>query len=219
MAKFGPPRPWVYWIVKNVLFICYKLFFRLRCFGAENVPSDQNPRGVILAPNHASFLDPPIPGIWLGRHVTYLAKDYLFRVPVLGWGLRSVGTFPIRTEVDDFRTIRDLVRMLKAGACVVVFPEGTRSLDGEFRDPESGVGFLAMKSKAAVVPVYIDGTFQAFPKGVKMFRCHPVRAFYGVPFVPAEDEAILKAQDPYAAVSARIMTEIRKLKESVQAVK
>jgi 1-acyl-sn-glycerol-3-phosphate acyltransferase len=209
MAKTGPPRPWVYWTVKYVLFICYKIFFRFRYSGAEHVPSDKDPRGVILAPNHASFLDPPILGISLGRPVTFLAKEYLFRAFFVGWILRSVGAFPIRTEADDFRSIRDLIRKLKEGACIVVFPEGTRSPDGELREGESGVGFLAMKSKAAVVPVYIDGTFEAFPKGVKMFRCRPVRTFYGTPFVPAEDETILKAQDPYAAVSARIMEEIK----------
>jgi 1-acyl-sn-glycerol-3-phosphate acyltransferase len=199
----------VYWTVRFVLFIGYKVFFRFRYFGAENVPSEKNPRGVILAPNHASFLDPPILGISLGRPVTFLAKEYLFRAFFVGWILRSVGAFPIRTEADDFRSIRDLIRKLKDSACVVIFPEGTRALDGVLREAESGVGFLAMKSKAAVVPVYIEGTFEAFPKGVKMFRCRPVRVFYGNPFVPAEDPEILKAQDPYAAVSARIMEEIK----------
>ena len=91
MAKTGPPRPWVYWTVKYVLFICYKIFFRFRYVGAENVPSDKDPCGVILAPNHASFLDPPILGISLGRPVTFLAKDYLFRAFFVGWILRSVG--------------------------------------------------------------------------------------------------------------------------------
>lgn len=217
MAKNHLPRPWVYAIVKNVLFTAYRICFDFRYRGSEKVPPATDPRGVILAPNHASFLDPPSLGISLGRPVVFLAKDYLFRAFFVGWVLRSIGAFPIRTEADDFRSIRELVRRLKEGACVVVFPEGTRSVDGNLREAESGVGFLAMKSKAHVVPVYIDGTFEAFPKGVKMFRCRPVRVFYGEAFVPAEDAEILKAQDPYAAVSAKIMAEIRRLKESAKA--
>jgi 1-acyl-sn-glycerol-3-phosphate acyltransferase len=214
MKKVGPPRFWVYALMRGVLFIGYKICFSLRSYGTEHVPPDSDPRGVILAPNHASFLDPPILGVTLGRPVTYLAKEYLFKKPVVGWALESCGALPISSGAEDFRTIREIVRGVKNGACVVIFPEGTRSVDGELKAGESGIGFVAMKSAAWVVPTYIEGTFEAFPRGQKMFKCRPVKVHYGEPFVPAQDEAILKAQDPYAAVSARIMVEIKKLKDA-----
>lgn len=127
-----------------------------------------------------------------------------------------IGALPIKAGAKDrdLKSIRDLLRILADGRCVVVFPEGTRSADGEFKDPESGIGFLALKSKSWVVPVYIEGAFKAFPKGAKFFKCSPVRVSYGEAFIPADDVSLSQAQDPYMAVSRRIMVDIKKLKDA-----
>lgn len=203
----------VYGVIKSVLFILYKLFFCFRAYGAENVPLG-TAKGLILAPNHDSYLDPPLVGIAIQRRVTYLAKEYLFRAFIVGWTLRSIGAFPIRTQKDDFRSMRELIRLLKDGACVVVFPEGTRSADGVLREAELGVGFLALKSGAEVQPVYIEGTREAFPRHAKFFKPHAVSVHYGRPFLPAADESIASAENPYSAVGNRIMREIAALKEA-----
>ena len=204
-----------YRFIRCVLYIAYRICFRFKHIGSERVPPELDGRGVILAPNHSSFLDPPILGISLQRPVTYLAKEYLFGSFFVGWVLQSIGAFPIKTRTDDFRTIRELVRILKEGRCVAVFPEGTRSLDGELREPENGVGFLAAKSKAWVVPVYIEGTFEAFPKGKHFFECRPVKVYYGRPFLPEGDPVIENSPDPYAAIGRRIMEEIKNLKQGL----
>lgn len=203
-----------YGFIRFVLFIAYRLFFSFQCFGSEAVPRENDPRGVILAPNHASYLDPPLLGISLKRRVTYLAKAYLFDHFFVGFVLRSVGAYPIKSEsANDFRSVRDVVRLLKAGSCITVFPEGTRSESGEFREPGSGVGFLAMKSGAWVVPVYIKGSYAAFPKGAKSFKCHPIEVRYGAPFIPAESKEWTATPEPYMAISRKIMADIEKLKE------
>ena len=205
-----------YRFIRFVLFIAYKLFFRFQFFGSNEVPGEKDARGVILAPNHASYLDPPLLGISLKRRVTYLAKAYLFEHFFVGFVLRSIGAYPIKTESgNDFRSVRDIVRLLKAGCCVVVFPEGTRSENGEFREPESGIGFLAMKSGASVVPVYIKGSYAAFPKGAKNFKCRPIEIHYGEAFVPAENSAWVAMND-YMAVSQDIMKRIKEIKEKVE---
>jgi 1-acyl-sn-glycerol-3-phosphate acyltransferase len=165
-----------------------------------------------LAPNHASYLDPPILGISVRRRVTYLAKEYLFQHGFVGWVLRKVGAYPIKSETGtDFRSIRDLIRILKRGACVVVFPEGTRSPDGNLQAPESGIGFLAVKSGAWVVPAYIRGSFDAMPRGTKGVRLKPVSVHYGEPFV-ATEERFGSGDEAYMAVSRHIMAEIEKIK-------
>lgn len=210
-------NPLIYGVVRTTSLVFYRLFFKFRSYGTENVPSPAEPRGVILAPNHVSYLDPPVLGISLRRKVTYLAKEYLFNYPFLGFILRGVGVLPVKTKADDFRNIRDLVRWLKGGGCVVVFPEGTRSADGKLKEPEGGAGFLAVKSRALVVPVYIHGTREALPREARWFRPHPVSVHYGEPFLPADDQALMSAPDPYLAVSRRIMAEITKLKEGVEA--
>lgn len=208
----------VYYVVKIVLFTLYKILFRFKAYGAEKVPLSRD-RGVILAPNHASYLDPPILGISLKRRVTYLAKDYLFKAFFVGWVLRSIEALPIKTETEDFRSIRQLLKVLKEGKCIVVFAEGTRSVDGKLKEPEQGIGFLAAKSQAAVVPVYIEGSFEAYPKGAKRIQCKPIKVYYGEPFIPAEDQVLMSAENPYMAISQKIMAEIRKIKESVDAKK
>lgn len=204
-----------YKLVRSVLLIIYRVSFRFKHYGSANVPADE--RGVILAANHASFLDPPALGLPLTRHVTYLAKEYLFNVFVLGTALRWLGCLPIKSDRnDDFKSIRQLLRMLELGRCIVVFPEGTRSLDGNLKDVEGGVGFLAVKSKAWVVPIYIRGTFDALPRGGKFFKCRPVEVHFGKAFIPALDESLKGHENHYLAVSRKIMDDIRNIKKAVE---
>jgi 1-acyl-sn-glycerol-3-phosphate acyltransferase len=206
---------WVYRTAQTVLFIFYKCFFGLRSVGAENYPDD-GARGVILAPNHASFLDPPILGVVLKQPITFLAKDYLFKPFVLGYLLRWLGCIPIKSESEDFRSMRQLFRALKDGKGILIFPEGTRTTTGEFKQAEAGVGFLAVRSQSYVLPIYISGTFKAFPKDAKWFKCSPVSIHFGKPFVPALDKEIMSEADPYMAVGRRIMEEIKKIKKEVE---
>ena len=129
----------LYRTLQTVLYALYRLFFGFESYGSAHVPDDADGRGVILAANHASFLDPPILGISQGRHVTYLAKEYLFKAFFVGWMLRRIGALPVRSEAaNDFKALRRLLGLLKEGRCVAVFPEGTRSEDGEFGAPEAG---------------------------------------------------------------------------------
>ncbi len=215
--QVGGSEPF-YWLVRNALFIFYKVLFRFRYFGSANVPGKKDPRGVILAPNHASYLDPPAIGVSLGRRVTFLAKDYLFKHGFVGWILRGIGAYPIKSDSgNDFRSIRDLVRILKRGACVAIFPEGTRSADGSLREPEGGIGFLAMKSGAWVVPAYIQGSYEAMPRGTSGVRMKPVKIFYGEAFLATEERFGIES-GAYMAVSRHIMDEIRKLKSLHEAV-
>jgi 1-acyl-sn-glycerol-3-phosphate acyltransferase len=149
------------------------------------------------------------------RRVTYLAKDYLFKHWLVGWVLRSIGAYPIKTATDDFRTVRDLIRILNGGNCLTIFPEGTRSEDGKFKSVEGGVGFLAMKSQAYVVPVYIEGSYDAYPKGAKKVRLRPIRVYFGDAYIPALDEKLKNAPDPYQAIANDIMDKIKGLKSAV----
>ena len=207
-----------YRFIRDVLYITYRLLFHFRSSGSERVPKPSDPRGVILAPNHASYLDPPLLGISLKRRVTYLAKQYLFEHGFVGMVLRNIGAYPIKSESsNDFRSIRDLIRILKQGACVGVFPEGTRSEDGNLKEAEGGIGFLAVKSDAWVVPVYIAGSFAAFPKGAsKPHYGKPISVHYGEPFL-ASQMGWTQGEEHYLAVGRHIMSEIKKIKESLTA--
>ena len=217
MAGRKAANPFIYGVLKFALFISYRFFFRFQCFGQEKVPSPTDKRGVILAPNHASYLDPPILGISLKKRVTFLAKDYLFKNSFVGWVLRSIAAYPIKSgEGEDIKSIRELIRLLKDGHWVVVFPEGTRTEDGSLRPAETGASFLAAKSGAYIQPVYIDGSFEAFPRSAKWFRRHPIKVYFGEPFIPAEDKELLHAENHYQAVGEKIMARIKELKAAAE---
>ncbi|OIO38931.1 MAG: hypothetical protein AUJ71_01900, partial [Candidatus Omnitrophica bacterium CG1_02_49_16] len=153
VEKVIKPSLAFYKLMQVVLFAFYRTFFDFKYYGANNVPEDS--RGVIFTPNHASFLDPPIFGISLKMQIHYLAKEYLFKVFGLKHPLYWLGVLPIKSESDDIRSMRMVIRALKEGKRLVIFPEGTRSVDGQFRDVEAGAGFIAVKSGAYVMPAYI----------------------------------------------------------------
>jgi len=132
-------------------------FWRLQVSGLEHIPA----RGaVIVACNHVANVDPPLVG-WAAlpvRSLRYLAKRELFRVPVLGWFLRNVGAIPLDRGRSDVAAVRAALEVLGRGRCLLVFPEGTRSKDGRPGRPRGGVGFLAGRSGAPVVPARVVNT-------------------------------------------------------------
>ena len=149
------------------------LFFAVRASGAELVPKDGP---LIVASNHVSYLDPPILGCWFPRVIHYMAKEELFRVPVLGALIRSVNTFPVNREQADRAAIRHALRVLKGGGVVGIFPEGRRNLDGEAQ-ARSGAVLLAATSRCPVVPVALVRTHLA----ARRLRAAKVEVRIGAP--------------------------------------
>ncbi len=199
-----------YVIACRALAIGCGLLFRLRAFGREHVP-DTGP--LIVASNHASFLDPPAigVGVW-NRQVRFMARDSLFRVPVLGWILRRVGVIPLRRESGDVAALRTGLRVLKDGGVLGVFPEGTRSRDGRMQRARGGVGFLILKSGVPVVPAYIDGAYRALPKGRLLVRPTRITVRFGEPIQPEEFTGFGRGQEAYEQVGALVMERIAALR-------
>jgi 1-acyl-sn-glycerol-3-phosphate acyltransferase len=133
------------------------VFWRFRIVGASNVPVDGP---LILACNHLSYFDPPALGAAAPRPVTYMAKQELFRIPVLGKMITGLGAFPVDRSRGDVAAIKTAMGVLKTGACLGIFPEGTRNTDGTGK-PQMGVALLASLSGATVLPAYVSGTSQA----------------------------------------------------------
>lgn len=200
-------HPVVWWIARWC--------FSLSVVGRDLVPAEG---GVIVAANHVSYLDIPIVGCALARRADFLAKADLFHHPVVRWFFRRLGGVPIRRGVIDRAALTEVERRLAEGRVVVVYPEGTRSPSGRLQDPKAGVGMLAVRTGAPVVPVYVSGTGDAWPEGAWWFRCRPVSVRFGVPlrFSSAGRSDQARKRD-YERIARDIMDHIAALKRDAEA--
>src|SRR5215468_8570873 len=145
----------------------YATYFRWRVFNSKRVPL-KGP--VILASNHASFLDPPLVGSGVHRGINYLARDTLFRFPGVGWLLRKWNSVPVDREGGGAAGLKAILDRLLAGGAIILFPEGTRSRDGSLQKARSGIGLTVIKSAAPVIPVRVFGTYEAFGRNMRFPR-------------------------------------------------
>ncbi len=176
-----PGMQWHYRIHWYVLRPLVRSYFRLTAQGLEHIP----PTGpVLLAANHCSFLDPPLIALAIPRQITFLAKEELFSVPILSWWIRWMGTYPVSRGEGDLKAIRTVMRLMENHKALLIFPEGTRSLDGNLQPLENGLAWLALKTGAPVVPVYVEGTHQALSPQARFPRPCRVRMRVGPPLPP-----------------------------------
>jgi 1-acyl-sn-glycerol-3-phosphate acyltransferase len=154
------------------------LMFDFKAYGVENVPLHG---GVLLVSNHQSYLDPVLLGVPLRRSMSYLAKSELFDNKFFGKLITSLNAFPVRQGTGDVGAVKETIKRLQEGHLLNIFPEGTRSDDGEIGKIESGAALVVRRANVPVVPVVIDGSFQAWPRHAKLFHSHPIRIMYGPP--------------------------------------
>lgn len=173
-----PFRPW-YEAVRYAAVLTLGLRGGVRVTGRDNLPRQG---GALIVSNHISFLDVFVLGVGVPRVLNYVARSSLF-VPVLGPLIRSVGGFPIEREGGGVAGLKETLRRLKGGGLVLIFPEGTRSPDGEIGPLKPGIAALA-RARVPFIPVAVAGAFEAFPKGVTLPRPHPIWVHFGAPIRP-----------------------------------
>ena len=171
---------------------------------------------VILASNHQSYFDPPLVGICSRRDVYYLARKTLLNVPYLGPLLPHINVIPVDRDGNDMSALKKIIRLIRAGNGVVLFPEGTRSPDGTLQSGKSGIGLIIAKSRAPVQPMRIFGSFEAFPKGSEKIHFAPITVVVGKPiyFTDEELDARNYGGDDrllYQSLSDRVMEAIAEL--------
>jgi 1-acyl-sn-glycerol-3-phosphate acyltransferase len=205
----------VYWLGWTLFRALYKFYFGWRVCNPERVPLEGP---VILASNHASFLDPPLVGAGLKRGINYLARESLFRFPGLGWVLHRWQAVPVDREGGGAKGLKAILDRLLAGGAIILFPEGTRTRDGRLQPARSGIGLTVIKSNAPVVPVRVFGTFEAYNRLMRVPR--PRRKLivkYGRPLfferLRAESRSCSKQRlkEIYQQVANEIMAAIAEL--------
>jgi 1-acyl-sn-glycerol-3-phosphate acyltransferase len=199
----------VYGFCHYVIRVLFDMFFRGEVIGADNLPRHG---GFLLAANHASFLDPPIIGCHISRQIAYFARKTLWRRGFASWWLDSVGTIPVdRDGGQDVSAIKRVLKALKEERGLILFPEGTRTTDGNLKAAKAGVGFIAVKTQVPVIPVRIFGSFEALGKGRGLRLGTPVTVIYGKPMPPSVYDTPTAGKERAQIASERIMAEISKL--------
>ncbi|GIW22991.1 MAG: 1-acyl-sn-glycerol-3-phosphate acyltransferase [Candidatus Sericytochromatia bacterium] len=150
------------------------IFFKIEIEGRENL--DYN-RTYIVISNHASYIDPPLLGISIPRPIAYMAKEEIFKVPILRTIVRFNGAFSVNRKKKDSSFIKNTIYALKNGWLVAIFPEGTRSVDGKLLKMRSGVARILLEEPFPILPVALINTHKAFPKKgkIKLFSKIKVR--------------------------------------------
>jgi 1-acyl-sn-glycerol-3-phosphate acyltransferase len=184
-----------------------KLGFRLRIYGRENLIEDGP---AILASNHASYLDPPLVGVSCREDVYFLARKSLFERPVIGPLIAQLNTIPVDRDRGDVGAVRAMIKLLKSGNRVLVFPEGTRSKDGNLQPARAGVGLLIAKSLAPVVPVRVFGSYAALPRSGGI-RFVPITVVIGKPLFFTKQDLGTDERAAYQVLSDRVMAAIAAL--------
>jgi 1-acyl-sn-glycerol-3-phosphate acyltransferase len=190
--------------------IVYSMWFRGEVIGLENLPQNGP---YLVASNHASHLDPPIVGSHLAQQVCFFARKTLWKPGIAAWWLDAVGTIPVdRDGGADVTAIKRVLGALKKQKVVILFPEGTRSPDGQLQTPKPGVGMLACRAQVPVIPVRIFGSFAAFGRTGGLNLGSPVSLVFGRPLAPADYDHPSDGKElRYPRAAERIMAKIAEL--------
>lgn len=196
-----------YMTMKVLIFFIGHSFFWISVSGKEHVPR----KGALLvACSHSSYLDPPLVGYALPRILSYMARDTLFRHP-LKWIIEGLFAYPISRDSGDLGALKTVQRLLKEGRAVLLFPEGTRSEDGRVKTFKPGIGFLAMRNRVPVLPVYIQGAYQSLPRHKKLPRPARIRVLIGEPLKPEDFASEPCNREGFAHITREIENRVKYL--------
>jgi 1-acyl-sn-glycerol-3-phosphate acyltransferase len=179
-----------YWFARMFFKLYFLIYHRVRIEGLSSLEKFIAAYGgpVVLASNHASYLDPPAIGMAFPGKLRFVAWDGLFKVPFFSAMIRSLGAVPVSQENKNSAAglLRQVMGFIEDGFNVLIFPEGMRSPDGAMLPLEGGAALIAIKTGAPIAPVWIDGTWDALPLHLTFPRPRKVTITFGTPIIPGE---------------------------------
>jgi long-chain acyl-CoA synthetase len=206
-------------LVSGILYIIFKIIWQLKVFGIKNLSSDE---AFILCPNHGSYLDgfliaASLPG-WLKKHMFFLGFRIYFEVPIIRNIVKLIKIIPIDPAARLVDAMQACAYILRNGKTACIFPEGARSIDGEIKEFKKGIGILAKELNIRLVPVYISGSYESWPRTNRFPIPHPVKIVFGRPQTIEEVKKEGKrqgAKDDYESIALGIRQEVVRLKEKI----
>ncbi|MCI7404218.1 MULTISPECIES: lysophospholipid acyltransferase family protein [unclassified Pyramidobacter] len=209
-------RAFLYWLARHLCFAVLKIHNGLKVTGRELVPAD---RPVIVAANHVSNLDPVVVGCVFPGRLRPLGKEELFQInPFFTWLMNNLGVISVSrtTEKAAALALKKFLSLLKNGESLMIFPEGARSFDGRLKPLEGGVAVLATSVDAPVIPLYIEGTYEAMPVGSSKIKRNPITAHFGKPIMPLPKEQRGSLKEERERIRVTLQNELERMeKESI----
>lgn len=199
---------WIYWLGWMSFGSAFRTIFGLRVIGEENLVTEGP---VLVASNHESFLDPPLIGNLYKTEMVFLARKSLFK-GAAKWVYPQWNAIPVDQDRPDMASLKTIIRKLKEGERVLVFPEGARTLDGNLGEAAPGIGLIAAKSGAVIQPVRIRGAREALPRGSGKIRFARISVTVGKPIrLTVEEIKQYSDKAGYDLLAKRIMASIAEL--------
>lgn len=203
-----------YWIGFFLAWLLFRLFFRLRVVGRDKIKASWERGGVLIACNHTSYFDPPVVGVAYGKKTAFLARKSLFKKGFLGWIYPRLNAIPVDQERPDFTSLKRIIKELRDGNPVLIFPEGQRSLNGNLLEAEAGVGLVIAKARVPVLPMRIFGAHEAYPPGAKVPRLFTrITLCCGEMFEFSDEDLDVRGREGYQAIANRVMKEVAEIKK------
>lgn len=205
-----------YEVCRAALAVMFAVLFRVRVYHTGRVPASGP---LLIVANHQSYLDPPLVGFGvLQRQIDYIARIGLFKVPGLNWLIEALNALPIKEDTGDAGAIKEVLRRLADGHAVLIFPEGSRTEDGQIHEFKRGAALLFRRADCPVVPVAIEGCFEAWPRGSRFPSIFGKRVAvkYGEVIPAAElkalgaDGALALLRDRIDAMRLQLRTNLRR---------
>lgn len=202
----------LYGLCHYIIRCFHQAIFRGEVAGLENLPADG---AFLVASNHASHLDPPFIGAVLPHQMAFFARKTLWKPGIGAWWMDSVGAIPVDRDGSDLTAIKRVLSTLAAGRPIALFPEGTRSPDGELQPAKAGVGLIACKTRVPVVPCRIFDSHLALDRVGGFQPGTPVDIVFGPPLPPDAYDHKSDGKERYQRASERIMTAIAAISRPV----
>jgi 1-acyl-sn-glycerol-3-phosphate acyltransferase len=200
---------WIYWLGWLLFGAAYRSLFGLRIIGREHLITEGP---VLVASNHQSFLDPPLIGNLYDDEMVYLARKTLFKPGFFEWLYNQWNAIPVDQERPDMASLKTIIRKLKEGHRVLLFPEGERSFDGQIGKAAPGIGLVAVKSAAPIQPVRIEGANEALRRGTSRVRLARITVKVGPPIILSpEEHKNASNKEGYDRITQQIMDAIKAL--------
>jgi len=197
-----------YWLGYTLFKSIARGFFDYRVVGGERLDLSG---GALLVCNHASFMDPPLVGVAFDEEINFLARKSLMSNKLAQSVYKAWNSIPVDQDKPDMSSLKAVVRLLKKGEKVLIFPEGSRTPDGKLLEGQPGVGLIVSKAQVPVIPMRLFGTREALPYGAKFFQPAEVTLVVGEPWYYEPANYRETGKELYTRISKELMTEIEKL--------